>query len=71
MAGGGWGGGEIPTSNFVISTHAYVASEKIPFSAKVCLILLISAGFLEKISIFKKNGTFTQGNSVIAVLEIF
>ena len=54
-----------------VSTLAYVGSENIPFSTKTSLILLMSATFfLQKIRIFSKNNTFTQSNSMDAVLEI-
>ena len=42
-----------------------------PFSAKALLILLISAFFCKYQRFFSKNSTFTQSNSVTAVLEIF
>ena len=48
-----------------------LASENIPFSNKPFLIFLTSAFFLQKISIFIKISTFTQSNSVRAVLEVF
>ena len=38
-------------------------------STKALLILLMSALFLQKVSIFGKSRTFTQSNSVKAVLE--
>ena len=46
-----------------VSTYTYVVSENVPFSTKALLILLTS--------IFGKNNTFIQSNSVKAVLEIF
>ena len=51
--------------------HTYLVSKNIPFSAKVLLILLISAFFCKKLAFFGENGTVTQSNSVRAVLEIF
>ena len=52
--------------------NVYVVSETILFDTKALLILLMSAFlFLQKISIFGKNNTFTQSNIVRAVLEIF
>ena len=54
------------------STHTNVVSGHKPFSINNPLILVMSAFFLQKISIFLgKNSTFTQSNSVRAVLEIF
>ena len=52
-------------------THTYLVSENIPFSIKALLILLMSAFFCKKISVFSENCTFTQSNSVRAALEIF
>ena len=44
----------------------------IPLSTKTLLILLMLAFFFAKnIVLFGKNGTFTQSNSVKAVLDIF
>ena len=40
-------------------------------SPKALLILLMSALFLQKVIIFGKSRTFTQSNSVKAVLEFF
>ena len=54
-----------------VSTHTYVVSEKISFSTKALLILLMSVFFCQKSTFFGKNNTFTQSNSVRAVLEIF
>ena len=51
-------------------TH-YLISENIAFSVKAFLILLMSAFFCKKSEFFGKNGTFTQINSVRAVLKIF
>ena len=45
-------------------THTHKDSKNIRFSTKILLILLMSA-FLGK------NGTFTQSNSVRALLDIF
>ena len=54
-----------------VSTDTYVVSENIAFISKTLLILLMSAFFLPKISVFGQNSTFTQSNSVRAVFEIF
>ena len=54
----------LQTWNLVRNAHTYVVSKNIPFSVKALLILLMSA-------FFAKNSTFTQSNSVRAVLEIF
>ena len=76
--GGGGGGGKItpppPVWNSValrkklemwhVSTDPYLVSGNISFSTKVLLILLMSA-------FFGQNNTFTQSNSVRAVLEMF
>ena len=43
----------------------------IPFSIKVLLILLVLGFFSKKSTFFGENSTFTQNNSVKAVLEIF
>ena len=61
----------LETLNFHVSTHTYVVSENIPFSAKAFLILLMSAFFFKKSVFFGKNSIFTQSNSVRAVLMIF
>ena len=50
-----------------VSTHTHAGSETIPLSTKTPLTLLMSAFFLQKICIFVKNSTFTQGNSMRAV----
>ena len=51
--------------NFVRKyTHTHVVSEDMPFSTMALIILLMS-------TFFGKNSTFTQSNSVTAVLEIF
>ena len=55
----------LKTWNLVLKyTHTYVVSENKPFSIKTSLILQMSA-------FFAKNSTFTQSNSMRAVLEIF
>ena len=54
-----------------VSTHSHVVSENTPISTKAPLILLISALFCKKSAFFGKNNTFTQTNSMRAVLEIF
>ena len=46
------------------STHTYVVLENILFSTNTPLILLVSA-------FFGKNSTFTQSDSMGAVLETF
>ena len=51
--------------------HTRVLSENIAFSTKTPFILLILAFFLEKISFFGKNSTFTQSNSMRGEIEIF
>ena len=48
-----------------------VLSENISFSTKARLILLMPAFFYKESAVFGKYSTFTQGNSVRAVLEIF
>ena len=52
----------LETWNMHVSKHRYVVSENISFSTKALLIL--------QKQIFGKNSTFTQSNSVRAVLEI-
>ena len=47
-----------------------VVSENIPCSTKASLILLMSVLFCKK-SFFVKNNTFSQSNSMRAVLEFF
>ena len=54
-----------------VSTNRYVVLENISFSIKALLILLMSALFSNKSAFFGKNSTFTERNSVKAVLEIF
>ena len=54
-----------------IGTHPYTVLENIPFSTKTLLILLISAFFVKNWAFFCKNSTFSQSNSVGAVLDIF
>ena len=55
-----------------VSTHIYVVSENIPFSTNNPLILLVLAFFFAKNQHFLvKNSTFTQNNSMRAVLEVF
>ena len=55
-----------------VSTHVYAVSENIRFSTKALLILLMSAFFFAKNQhFFWPNSTFTQSNSVRAVLESF
>ena len=61
----------LETSNWHWSTQTYLISKNIPFSTKLLLILLMSAFFLQKSGFFSQNSTFTQCNSVRAVLEIF
>ena len=53
------------------STHTYLVSEIILFSAKTLLILLISAFFTKNQHFLGKYDSFTQSNSVRPVLEIF
>ena len=48
-----------------------VHTQNIPFSTKALLILLMQTSCLQKKIFFCRNGTFTQSNSVRAVLEIF
>ena len=48
----------------------YGVLESIHFSTKNTLILLISACFDTESAFFGKNTTFTQRNSIRAVLEI-
>ena len=54
-----------------LETHSCVVSENIPFSIKVLLILPMSTFFCKKIACFSQNSTFTQSNSVRAVLKDF
>ena len=56
--------------NSVLSTYTYVVSENVPFSTKTPSILLMPA-FFGKNSIFDHYSTFTQNNSLRAVLDIF
>ena len=78
-----WGGGNLhPLSKnslelckkleiWHISTHSYAVSEIIPFSTKALLKLLISAFLARNQRFFWQNSTYTQNNSIKAVLEIF
>ena len=54
-----------------VSTNTYEVSENKFFRTRTPIISLLSAFFFKKISIFLKNSTFTQGNSLGAVLKIF
>ena len=54
-----------------IGTHPYTVLENMPFSTKTLLILLISASFVKNWVFFCINSTFSQSNSVGAVLDIF
>ena len=54
----------------IISIHAYLVSQNIPFSTKAFLIFLMSAFFYKKSALFGQNSNFTQSDSVRAVLEI-
>ena len=60
-----WGGRGLEM--WYVSTHTF-NSRKYTFSTKNTLIFLISAFFLQKIIIFGKNSTYTQSNSMTAVL---
>ena len=60
-----WGGRGLEI--WYVSTHTF-NSRKYTFSTKNTLIFLISAFFLQKIIIFGKNSTYTQSNSMTAVL---
>ena len=84
VEGGGGGGGKStpsPVKNLLelcykfqiwyVSTHTYVVSVNISFSAKALIILLMSAFFCKKSAFSGKNGTFTQSNSLRAALERF
>ena len=53
----------------VSSAHTFLENK--PLSTKTFLILLMSAIFSKKSAFFVENSTFTQSNSVRAVLEIF
>ena len=61
----------LETSIWHESTHTYAVSENMPFSTKAPLILLMPEFFDKKSAFFGKNSTFTQSNSVRAVLQIF
>ena len=52
-------------------THTYVVSENILFSTKALLILLMSVFFCKKSVLSGQYSTFTQSNSVRAILEMF
>ena len=54
----------IMLETWILGCNTYVVLEKIPFSSKAFLILLMSA-------FFWPNNTFTQNNSVRAVFDIF
>ena len=54
-----------------VSTSTFLVSENVPFTTKTPLILLMSAFILQKIAFLVKSNTFTQSNSIRAVLEIF
>ena len=54
-----------------VSTSTFLVSENVPFTTKTPLILLMSAFILQKIAFLVKSSTFTQSNSIRAVLEIF
>ena len=54
-----------------IGTHPYTVLENITFSTKTLLILLIPAFFVKNWAFFCKTSTFSQSNSVGAVLDIF
>ena len=54
-----------------VTTQAHVTSEKIPFSTKAHLILLMPVSFYKKSGNFDQSRTFTQNNIVRAMLEIF
>ena len=54
-----------------VSSHPYIGSENIPFSAQAALILLMSAFFCKKFAVFVQKSIFTQSNNMRAVLEIF
>ena len=56
---------------WLVRTRPYVVSENIPFTAYPPLILLMSAFFCKKLTFFLQKSTFTQSNSVRAVLEMF
>ena len=49
--------------------HTCEVSESIPFCGKTPLILLMSRFFSKKVGFYGKNNSFTQSNSVRAVLE--
>ena len=60
----------------LIHKYTYIVSGNIPFSTMTLLIFLMTAFFLQNsiyffFFFFGKNSTFTQSNSMRAVLEIF
>ena len=62
----------LETSNLAHKyTHTYIVSENMPFSTKALLILLMSAFFANNQCLLGQNNTFTQSNSVRAVLQEF
>ena len=54
---------------FVTQVHIYEVSENLPFITRDLLILLMSAVFSKTQHFLVKNSSFTQSNSVRAVLE--
>ena len=79
--GGGVGGVKLPTHHdrhlhhqkleiWYVSSHTHLFLEHIPFSTTICLILLASAFFAKNQDFLDKNSTFTQNNSMEAVLEV-
>ena len=61
----------LETLKLVLSIHAYVISEYTAFNTETPITLLISTFLCKKSESFGKNSTFTQSNSMRAVLEIF
>ena len=64
-------GKSVVAGRFIRTFKLYVVSGNIPFSAKAFLILPMSTFFWKKKVFLGKSGTFTQSNSMRAVLDIF
>ena len=59
----------LETSNLARKDNPYAVSENIPFSAQATLVLLTSAFFPEKLTLFVQKSAITQSNSVRAVRD--
>ena len=76
FSGSIWRGGKLfrimLESGYLVHKYTHKRRlENIFFSTKVSLILVMPAFFCKKSALICKNGTFTQNNSVRAVLKIF